>query len=223
MSERHERAVLTEVGGGPTAPRSGVPPAPRVADPLAPLVGRALAGDRAATGELLARVTPKVLQVVRGIFGASCPDEEDLAQECLVAFHRALGRFEGKSTVAHYARGIATRHCLQIRKRRAVRRRLFERMVLDEPPPLPHLGPEAEMVKAAQRRLLSDLLETLPAEQSETVALRWVAQMSLDEVAESTGVPVNTVRSRLRLAKQAIAARIESDPVLAQILSVASW
>jgi RNA polymerase sigma-70 factor (ECF subfamily) len=37
---------------------------------------------------------------------------------------------------------------------------------------------------------------------------------SLEEVASATGAPVNTVRSRVRLAKEALRKRIEADPSL---------
>jgi RNA polymerase sigma-70 factor (ECF subfamily) len=42
----------------------------------------------------------------------------------------------------------------------------------------------------------------------------------MEEVAEATGVPLNTVRSRLRLAKEALRRRILEDPALAATLEV---
>ena len=45
---------------------------------------------------------------------------------------------------------------------------------------------------------------------------------SLDEVATTTATPLNTVKSRLRLAKRALRRRIESDPLLVEELEVAS-
>jgi RNA polymerase sigma-70 factor (ECF subfamily) len=41
---------------------------------------------------------------------------------------------------------------------------------------------------------------------------------SLAELAEATGAPLNTVRSRLRLGKEALRRRIQGDPVLAEEL-----
>jgi RNA polymerase sigma-70 factor (ECF subfamily) len=40
----------------------------------------------------------------------------------------------------------------------------------------------------------------------------------MQEVADATGAPVNTVRSRLRLAKEALRRRIEEDPALIEVL-----
>ena len=40
----------------------------------------------------------------------------------------------------------------------------------------------------------------------------------MQEVADATGAPVNTVRSRLRLAKEALRHRIEKDPAFAELI-----
>jgi RNA polymerase sigma-70 factor (ECF subfamily) len=41
---------------------------------------------------------------------------------------------------------------------------------------------------------------------------------SLSDVATATGVPLNTVRSRVRLAKNALRAAVEADPSLLEEL-----
>jgi DNA-directed RNA polymerase specialized sigma24 family protein len=43
----------------------------------------------------------------------------------------------------------------------------------------------------------------------------------MEEVAKMTGVPLNTVYSRLRLAKDALRSRVARDPVLAEMLEQA--
>ncbi len=52
------------------------------------------------------------------------------------------------------------------------------------------------------------------------MALRFVLGSSLDEVARITEVSSNTVRSRIRLAKKALRAAIDADPVLSEELGV---
>ena len=42
---------------------------------------------------------------------------------------------------------------------------------------------------------------------------------SIEEVAAAVGAPGNTVRSRIRLAKEALRARIDGDPRLAELLA----
>jgi RNA polymerase sigma-70 factor (ECF subfamily) len=65
---------------------------------------------------------------------------------------------------------------------------------------------------------IRELLSTLPENQAETLALRVVLGMSLGEVASATGVPLNTVRSRIRLAREALMERIEANPTLLELL-----
>jgi RNA polymerase sigma-70 factor (ECF subfamily) len=73
-----------------------------------------------------------------------------------------------------------------------------------------------------RRRHLRDLLAELPEAQSETLAMRAVLGHSIDEIAEALDVPINTVRSRLRLAKAALRERIETDPSLGELLEETS-
>ena len=71
-----------------------------------------------------------------------------------------------------------------------------------------------------RRALLRALLDELPEAQAETLVLRIMLGFSMAETAEATSVPLNTVRSRLRLAKEALRSRIEQDPCLAEMLEV---
>jgi RNA polymerase sigma-70 factor (ECF subfamily) len=52
--------------------------------------------------------------------------------------------------------------------------------------------------------------------------MRVVLGWSLEEIAAHTRVPVNTVRSRLRLAKEAMRRRIEADSDLVEALEIKS-
>jgi len=58
------------------------------------------------------------------------------------------------------------------------------------------------------RRDLTALMRELPAEQSEVVILRFVDELSLQEIADATGVPLGTVKSRLHAAIE----KLRSDP-----------
>ncbi|HMI92524.1 MAG TPA: sigma factor-like helix-turn-helix DNA-binding protein [Polyangiales bacterium] len=76
----------------------------------------------------------------------------------------------------------------------------------------PSRRPDEQHMVQRRQASLHALLDTLPEVQGETLALRVVLGLSLLETAEATGVPVNTVRSRVRLAREALRARIEAEP-----------
>lgn len=172
------------------------------------------AGDAAATQELLALVWPNAVRVVAGVLGASHPDLDDVVQQSLIALVGALPGFRGECHPVGYASRIALRIALRARRRYkldASRRELLARLTGEEEPAI---STDALPLEERRRQLLRELLEDLPEEQAEALALRVVLGWSLDEVARATNAPVNTVRSRVRLAKEALRRRIEAAPEL---------
>ena len=94
----------------------------------------------------------------------------------------------------------------------------METLDLDSATELPVPGDDPEAPR--RRTLLRALLDELPEAQAETIVLRVMLGYSMAEVAEATQVPLNTARSRLRLAKEALRSRIEGDQALAEMLEV---
>jgi RNA polymerase sigma factor (sigma-70 family) len=187
-------------------------------DPLLALLVDANAGNRDSLTRLLRATAPAVLSVVRMILGPDNPDVPDVAQEGLLAVKDALLTFRRESTVLHYARQVAIRTALSARRGRRSRDRLLERYRL-ESAVRPAVGPLNDPAERARRTAtFRRLLDDLPDEQAETFALRVVLDYSLDQVAAATGVPINTVRSRVRLAREKLRHRIESDPALLEML-----
>jgi RNA polymerase sigma-70 factor (ECF subfamily) len=188
---------------------------------LMELARQAAAGDDAATRIFLRTVWPTVTRVITGVLGSGHPDLDDVVQQSLIGLLRALSLFRGECHPAGYASRIALHIALRARKRAGVDR-LRARKLAELVPPTDALAPSASDQAASERRrqVLRDLLQDLPEEQAESLGLRIVLGWSLDEVALATGVPVNTVRSRVRLAKEALRKRIERDPDLVDALEV---
>jgi RNA polymerase sigma-70 factor (ECF subfamily) len=190
-------------------------------DSLGDLAHAAVAGDLAATRQVLEAVAPRVVAVVRRVLGGSHPDVDDIAQESFIAIVKALPAFRGDCSLRGYAARIAVRTAVTARKRTA--RKLEQLRELHQEESLGSRAPSAGDRAHARNRLelLRTLLAELPAGQGETLALRVVLGCSIQEIAQTTDVPVNTVRSRLRLAKQAMRTRIEEDPDIAEALEIA--
>jgi RNA polymerase sigma-70 factor (ECF subfamily) len=191
--------------------RASVPP-PR--DAAIELARTAAAGDARATRRLLELVAPRVVRVIGAVMGASHPEVDDAAQLTLIGFIQALPSFRGECDPAQFAARIAVRTAGAVRRRSRARGSCEDHSVdleAIEAPPEEH---------AADRRrsLIRSLLDQLPEEQAEALALRIVLGWTLKEIATTSGAPLNTVRSRLRLAKEALRARISDDPVLAEAL-----
>jgi RNA polymerase sigma-70 factor (ECF subfamily) len=191
-----------------------------VADPLAEVARSAARGDAQAQRRLFEAIAPALLPPLRMILGPQHPDLEDALQEALLGLLRGLAGFRGESSVLHYARRVAVKRAIEVRRREHTTARKIEhsREVHVPAPPTP--GENA--VAARRREHLRELLEELPGAQAEALAMKVVLGHSLEEIAEAAGVPVNTVRSRLRLAKEALRRRIDTDPSLGELLQETS-
>jgi RNA polymerase sigma-70 factor (ECF subfamily) len=179
-------------------------------------------GPYVPTQELLRSLVPGMVRAAAAILGPSDPDLDDVVQQSLIGFVQALPGFRGECGPARFASRIVVRTACAAKRRRALQasRRLDDVDVdsLHDGHPSQH----AELTAERRRVALRDLLADIPEEQAETLSLRVVFGFSLEEVAQTTGVPVNTVRSRVRLAKEALRARIDRVPALRDLLEVES-
>jgi RNA polymerase sigma-70 factor (ECF subfamily) len=178
------------------------------------LAARAVNGNQSATRRLLRAVAPGVRGAIRSLLGARHPDLDDAIQVALIAFVRALPAYRGDSDPLGYARAIAVRTALATKKRERLARSRhdgeaeLDRLASSRPSPIDDAD------GSERQRLMHDLVAELPLEQSTALAMRVGLGLSLADIGRETHTPVNTVRSRLRLAKQRLRERIESDAVL---------
>ena len=174
-----------------------------------------MAGDEVATRRLLQHISPYVLRVVRAVLGVRHGDTEDVVQDVLVSFLRALPDFRGEASVTTFVSSIAFRRAAETKRRvRDVNRWLNEFQELSQMNAAGPKPPSEEALNNLRRALLTQLLTELSKPQAEALVLRLVCGFSIEQIAEATAFPANTVRSRLRLGKDALRARIDGDPRL---------
>jgi RNA polymerase sigma factor (sigma-70 family) len=201
--------------------REGADGSVQARDPLLPVARQAGGGDRNAMRELVKAVGPAMLRAVRKVMGPRTADVEDVVQEAVEGLLQALCSFKGQCTVLHFACRVAVLSALSSRRRANFRAELT---VVD-----PDAGETAASLAPSplegavanrRRRMVGQLLDELPPAQSEVLVLHCALGFSVDEIAASLGRPAETVRSRLRLAKQALRERISTSSELAEILEV---
>ncbi len=184
------------------------------------LAHQAATGDAAATSRLLRALAPRVVRVVRAVLGGSHPDVDDVAQQALIGFIQALPAFRGDCDPARYATTIAVRTAIGARRRVSVERSRRDSGAEADAVASTCAEPGEEIASQRRKEILRELLAELPPEQAEALAMRVVLGWSLEEIAGQSGAPLNTVRSRLRLAKESLRKTIESQPGLLELLEV---
>jgi RNA polymerase sigma-70 factor (ECF subfamily) len=185
----------TSSSARPLAPGPlGVASGERTIDPR---IRAAAAGDKAAARELLSALLPRVRNLVRYLVRGDS-DADDLAQDGLVAVLRGLGTFRGEAPFESWADRIVVRTTFAGLRRR---RQEAAELAHAEADLRPASSDAARPDDYADRRRAVALLDVLSTEQRHAMVMHHVLEMSVPEIAEEVGAPVETVRSRLRLAR----------------------
>lgn len=71
-------------------------------------------------------------------------------------------------------------------------------------------GPEAELEQSQTMESLAAAVESLPIGYRAIIALRYEAGMEYEEIARALSLPLNTVRTHLRRAKEQLRVRLEA-------------
>ena len=159
------------------------------------LVDAVRAGDREALGTLVALETRAVYRTSLRILGRP-EDAEDVTQETFVAAIRAIRSFRGDGPIRAWLLRIATRQAF---RRLAARRPTANVDDVDERLTADSRDEPTRILVAAERRDdVRRAVGALPEPYREVVALRFFGELSLAEVADATGRPINTVKTHLR-------------------------
>lgn len=159
--------------------------------------------DAVLLGRLYRAHAASIFRALRR-WGVSDAKVDDALQETFLIASRKLGEFEGRSSHSTWLFGIA------LRVARGVRRAREHQALATEPVDAQaQLDEQADARRAALR--LDALLRTLDDEQREVFVLAEFEERTAPEIAEITGAKLNTVYSRLRLARQAVQAAFVAE------------
>jgi RNA polymerase sigma-70 factor (ECF subfamily) len=154
-------------------------------------------GDAEAFRKLFQAYAPRVkAYMMRN--GADQNTAEDLAQETLLAVWRKAGLYSDE-------KGSATTWIFTIARNLRIDR--LRREVAYQPMPegqeeeaSDDQPPDEEVAERQRREKVRAVMAELPAEQSEVVVLSYIEGLSHSEIADRLGLPLGTVKSRMRLA-----------------------
>ena len=162
------------------------------------------ARDRQAFARLFAHFAPRVKSYLMRT-GTEGPAADDLTQEVMLLVWRKAERFDPKR--ANAATWIFT----IARNRRIDAYRRDRELDLDDPAFRPTAEPTADLhLEAAERDAqVGAAIGLLPEEQSALLRLAFFEGKSHSVIAAEAGLPLGTVKSRLRLALARLRGRLE--------------
>jgi len=177
----------------------------------ASLVRRMAAGDEQALGALYDRWHAVVSGVVARMLRQ--PDDvEDVVEETFWQAWRQASRFDPtRGAVQTWLLTIARSRALD--RVRSLRRRREEPLEGDDGQVVAQQTAEGDPAldaEATERRtIVVAALAELPAEQREALELGYFGGLSQTEIAERTGQPLGTVKTRMRLAMQKLRSQLQ--------------
>ena len=160
---------------------------------------RAKAGDHDAFAELIERHEAMVYSLAYHFFNDRSRAEET-AQDVFLQLYRNLDSLESDAHVLFWLRQVTTRRCID-----QARRVKLKAVSLDD-----------VELRAAEKRhdpildsRLRKHIESLPELQRAVVTLRYQEDLDPSEICRIVGMPVNTVKSHLHRALQALRRKLE--------------
>lgn len=178
------------------------------------LVQACVAGDDLACTRLVTDHQRMVYQLSLHLLGE--PQEAmDLSQEVFLKVFRTLPQFRGQSALKTWIYRIVVNQASN-RQRWWRRRKRQHQVPLDVhveahgdlPDDRPSLMPDRVFGQKETAGVVWRALDGLPFDQRAVIVLREIDELSYDEIADSLGVAVGTVKSRLARAREQLRAAL---------------
>ena len=126
-------------------------------------------------------------------------DAGDLVQEAFIKVYEQLEKYDGKGAFSSWLYRVAINHCMdEFRKKRYQMKQVeMDEELIEDPK-----HPEVIFLKNEKSRHLERLISSLPEDERMIILLRYVNELTYDEISELAEVPISTVRNKLHRAKK---------------------
>ncbi len=153
--------------------------------------------DTAALKVLYQRHSGKVMAVATRILRQAAEAEEVVQETFLDVWKRSAEFAPTRGSVTTWVLTIARSRAIDRLRSRAVRARTSLAVANEEPEPRP--SPVEDVEQKVSRERIAVALAELPREQREALEMAYFEGLSQREIAERTGEPLGTIKTRVRL------------------------
>jgi RNA polymerase sigma-70 factor (ECF subfamily) len=186
-------------------------------------IQQARGGDQAAFGRLVTAYQTPVYNLTYRMLG-NAGEAEDAAQEAFLRAYTRLHSYDPDRPFRSWMLSIASHYCIdQLRKRR------FTWLSFEDEIAVPngstsntatiaetHLSsgnpnPETVVAQKEKQGHIQEMLGSLSPTDRAAITLRYWYDYSYEEIADSLGLTVSAVKSRLHRARRGLATMVEQD------------
>lgn len=173
-------------------------------------------GDRNAFRELVDLYTDKIFHLANRMLG-NRQEAEDIVQETFLRVYKNLGKYDVNQKFSTWIYRIATNLCIDRLRRRKFQYSLdaevadgegldwYAMLASDE------AGPEQKLILSEMQLQLHKAIESLPDKYKSVVILRYLHDLSLQEISEVLDMPVTTIKTRVHRGREFLRKKLQQD------------
>ena len=162
------------------------------------IIARARRGDADAFEQLVAAYRNQVFRLALRMCGNEA-DADEVAQEAFLSAWKGLPNFRGESRFSTWLYQLTTHAAIDLmrrEKRQAAAEDIDGITAADDGP-----SPQQQVERTETQREIRSALMQLPEEYRQVLLLRFMQELSYEEIGQTLKLPAGTVKSRLNRAK----------------------
>ena len=162
------------------------------------IIARARRGDADAFEQLVTSYRDQVFRLALRMCG-NAADADEAAQETFLAAWKGLPNFRGDSQFSTWLYQLTTHAAIDLMRRE--KRQIAAEDITEVSAPDPAPGPQQQAEQSETRQAVRDAMAQLSPEYRQIVVLRFLQELSYEEIGAVLKLPPGTVKSRLNRAK----------------------
>lgn len=174
----------------------------------------ALKGDQRAFAELVDIYQDKLYHMAYRMLN-NRQEAEDVVQDTFLRVYKNLDRYDDTLKFSTWIYRIATNLCIDRLRRRKPTYSLdaesndYEGLDGYSMLPSDERTPESELVLSDTQRIIHEAIDSLPPKYKSVMILRYIRDLSLQEVGDILGMPVTTIKTRVHRGREFLRKKLE--------------
>ena len=162
------------------------------------IIARARRGDAGAFEQLVETYRDQVFRLALRMCGNEA-DADEVAQEAFLSAWKALPNFRGDSRFSTWLYQLTSHAAIDLMRRE--KRQIAAEDITEVSAPDPGPSPQQQAERSETRQAVRDAMGQLSPEYRQIVVLRFLQELSYEEIGAVLKLPPGTVKSRLNRAK----------------------